>query len=485
MRFKITKQIVMVCGIFLITSTHYMHGQAGINTTTPGDGAMLDIYSQNKGILIPKVNIGDVTTIAPVVSAAEESLLVYNTNAATGKGFYYWTGAIWTRIGVNINGGLDWKITGNSGTTLSDPPALGDDFLGTIDDQDYIFRTNGIERMRLTYDSSTNDSFFGIGTDTPNNSLDVNGDIEVGGGSTRFDNGGENIYIRPFRNTWYTSVRNEPDPNDSHFFIGDNSRDTRATIAIDPVTEFVLIGNDDSDPVIEDILHVLDDQSETTTVRIDNDNSATAGIVHSSIELWKGATETAFFRHKNQEDILEIGNAISSGSINFHEGSKQAMQISRPALNLVTIYDDLRVDGVSKGAGTFKIDHPLDPTNKYLYHSFVESPDMMNMYDGMITTDSTGKATIKMPSYFEALNKQFQYQFTAIGVFSKVMIVKEISNNRFTIQSEVPNAKISWQVTGIRKDPYANKNRVIPEVEKENKGSLLHPNGEIPITASN
>jgi hypothetical protein len=42
---------------------------------------------------------------------------------------------------------------------------------------------------------------------------------------------------------------------------------------------------------------------------------------------------------------------------------------------------DVDVDGnLSKAGGSFKIDHPLDPANKYLYHSFVESPDMMNVY---------------------------------------------------------------------------------------------------------
>jgi hypothetical protein len=49
---------------------------------------------------------------------------------------------------------------------------------------------------------------------------------------------------------------------------------------------------------------------------------------------------------------------------------------------------------LTKPAGSFKIDHPLDPANKYLYHSFVESPDMKNMYDGNVTTDEAGLATV-------------------------------------------------------------------------------------------
>ena len=43
---------------------------------------------------------------------------------------------------------------------------------------------------------------------------------------------------------------------------------------------------------------------------------------------------------------------------------------------------------LSKSIGTFKIDHPLDPANKYLSHSFVELPDMMNIYNGNVMTDA-------------------------------------------------------------------------------------------------
>ena len=89
-----------------------------------------------------------------------------------------------------------------------------------------------------------------------------------------------------------------------------------------------------------------------------------------------------------------------------------------------------------------------------------------------------GQAVVTMPNYFSALNIDFRYQLTAIGSFSKVMIAQEISGNTFVIRSEEPNVKISWQVTGVRNDPYAKKNRVIVEVEKEVqlKGKYLYPN---------
>lgn len=145
----------------------------------------------------------------------------------------------------------------------------------------------------------------------------------------------------------------------------------------------------------------------------------------------------------------------------------------------VIMYNNAQVVGsLSKGAGSFKIDHPLDPENKYLYHSFVESPDMMNIYNGNITTDASGKATVTLPDYFEALNMEFRYQLTIIGqTFAQAIISKEIVNNQFEIATNQPNIKVSWQVTGIRHDAYAEKNR-IPTVElkkADEVGKYLHP----------
>lgn len=131
---------------------------------------------------------------------------------------------------------------------------------------------------------------------------------------------------------------------------------------------------------------------------------------------------------------------------------------------------------IAKGAGTFKIDHPLDPENKYLYHSFVESPDMMNIYNGNIVTDAQGIAVVKMPAYFEALNQDFRYQLTVIGTFAQAIVAEEMNNGEFRIRTNAPQVKVSWQVTGIRHDKYANAHRVVAEVEKEPemKGRYLH-----------
>jgi hypothetical protein len=442
------------------------YSQVGINTNKPGDGAVLDIFSEDKGLLIPRLDIVDLSTIAPIAinSAAEESLLVYNTNASSGKGFHYWSGSTWIKIAEGLS--TDWTTTGNSGTT----PA--GNFIGTTDNQGFAFRTFNIERMRLTEEQYVDENgvswaYLGIGTIDPDEILDVNGDIDVGGDSANYDGPSETIKIRAQSHSWFLGVKNDPVDDENDYFIGQTDNADDAPLRISSEDEYVSIGSDDDEP--QDIVHITQDQSATTTLRIDNNDGDT------SLELWDGNDEMAFFRHDNSSNDLDIGHAENNGKIDFFVGSNLAMTIENDD---VKIHGDLNVIGnISKGGGTFKIDHPLDPTNKYLYHSFIESPDMLNIYNGNITTDATGVAVVTLPTYFSALNKDYKYQLSALKSFSDVMILQEIKGNSFKIKSELPNTEISWQVTGVRQDAYANKNRVIPEVEKEpsKKGTLLHP----------
>jgi trimeric autotransporter adhesin len=141
-------------------------------------------------------------------------------------------------------------------------------------------------------------------------------------------------------------------------------------------------------------------------------------------------------------------------------------------------HGNVQVNGVlSKAGGSFKIDHPLDPENRYLSHSFVESPDMMNIYNGSTTTDHNGLSVVELPDYFESLNRDFRYQLTVVGQFAQAIIAEKVKDNRFTIQTSAPGVEVSWQVTGIRQDAWANKNRIpVEEVKSEKeRGHYLHP----------
>jgi trimeric autotransporter adhesin len=140
---------------------------------------------------------------------------------------------------------------------------------------------------------------------------------------------------------------------------------------------------------------------------------------------------------------------------------------------------DVNVTGsVITGTSDVRIDDPLDPANKYLVHTSVASSEMKNMYDGMVTLDGNGAASVPLPAWFEALNGDFRYQLTAIGKSSPGLYVsEEVSNHHFSIAGGMPGTKVSWQITGVRKDPYAMGNPLIVEKPKSNRerGFYAHP----------
>lgn len=198
--------VVMLSLAFLTTPTLTAQN-IGINANgaAPDAGAMLDISSTNKGLLIPRVNITNLNNIAPITGSATVSMLVYNTNATTGQGYYYWNGAKWVRLST----GDAWQLTGNAGTNATN------NFLGTTDNIDFSIRRANLERFRLNASSvvfnensynydfrveSDNQAniFFidggldriGIRTNTPANMLQMtNGGVNVGANAmASFDN---------------------------------------------------------------------------------------------------------------------------------------------------------------------------------------------------------------------------------------------------------------------------------------------------------
>jgi trimeric autotransporter adhesin len=146
---------------------------------------------------------------------------------------------------------------------------------------------------------------------------------------------------------------------------------------------------------------------------------------------------------------------------------------------VASLQGDVQVTGrLTKGAGSFKIDDPIDPAGKYLSHSFVESPDMMNIYNGIVTLDAHGAAVVTMPEWFSALNRDFRYTLTAIGSPApKLFIKEELHENCFRIAGGKKGQRVSWQITGIRQDAYANAHRIPTEEEKpaNEQGHYLHP----------
>jgi hypothetical protein len=181
-------------------------------------------------------------------------------------------------------------------------------------------------------------------------------------------------------------------------------------------------------------------------------------------------------------DIEFFGNFTNSGALIANGASNNGTSkgavgtISAPWASVVAVNGVF--GGISKGVGSFKIDHPLDPLHKYLQHSFVESPDMMNVYNGLVTLDDNGEAWVLLPNYFQTLNSDYRYQLTSIGRPNPdLFIAQEVAANKFKIAGGKPGSKVSWQVTGIRQDPYAKAHRIQVETEKplSEQGKYLFP----------
>ncbi len=204
-------------------------------------------------------------------------------------------------------------------------------------------------------------------------------------------------------------------------------------------------------------------------------------VIFGSSSSGEGISSTRQSGYPNQYglDLFTDYNA----RVSITQGGSVGIGTQTPAATLdvngaAHVSGNLNVSGtLTKGGGSFKIDHPLDPANKYLSHSFVESPDMMNIYNGNAVLDARGEAVIQLPDWFEALNRDFRYQLTCIGGFAPVYIASKISGGQFRIGGGKPGLEVSWQVTGIRQDAYANAHRIPVEEEKPaaERGHYLHP----------
>ena len=203
-------------------------------------------------------------------------------------------------------------------------------------------------------------------------------------------------------------------------------------------------------------------------------SSETGRGVYGYATATTGANSGVYGRSKGSEGHGVYGWAESTSGVNYGVYGRTSSASGYAGY----FQGNLHTTGtLSKAGGSFKIDHPLDPANQYLYHSFVESPDMMNIYNGNAVLDDNGEARVEMPDWFEALNQDFRYQLTPIGGWAPLYIAQEIQGNAFRIAGGEPGMKVSWMVTGIRHDAYAEAHRIPVEEPKpaDERGLYLHP----------
>ncbi len=134
------------------------------------------------------------------------------------------------------------------------------------------------------------------------------------------------------------------------------------------------------------------------------------------------------------------------------------------------------------GSKSFRIDHPLDPENKYLQHYCAEGPEPLNVYSGEVRTDDRGYAWVQLPDYFESINRDFRYQLTVVddedsAEFVLAKVVRRIQGNRFQVRTSVPNVAVSWEVKATRNDRFMQEHGAPTELDKPeyDRGYYQHP----------
>ncbi|MFN8291471.1 MAG: hypothetical protein U0U70_14535 [Chitinophagaceae bacterium] len=214
--------------------------------------------------------------------------------------------------------------------------------------------------------------------------------------------------------------------------------------------------------------------------RLDVEHSGATGIrvrstaTFSLVDNDAANGDAAFRFAKAGVNQWNIRNNPGNDDLQFFElgGGGERMRIENTTGH-VWVDGDFDVVGVKN----FAIDHPLDPQNKILRHVAAESNEPINFYSGNVVTDANGKATVTLPDYFEAINKDLRYQLTVVGTFAQAIISKEVHNNQFEIATSVPNVKVSWEVKGLRNDARLQKTPYVSvqEKRKEDKGKYLDP----------
>ncbi len=448
----------------------------GNNPTTINAGSVLELESTNKGLLFPRISLAS-TTAWGLAGTAVGGMSIYNTNAAitgtvayptTGAGLYYFDGTGWVSKNAKaIAGSIEpwFNVATGTGATAN---------------------TQNIYQMGNV----------GIGTSSPSARLQVQG-----------ISGSNAMNISPAANQYgmsMTTVTTAGQSFGATIAAGTNSSDASFYVRDATGTAPYLMVRGDGNVGIGTIVPGAKLEAIASATGVNTLIVRSSGVNSNGIysEATGGGGSAGYFNGTGTSNGLAAyavtGLGLYGQSTSSHGIYGRTMAASGVGgvlgvaangttygmlgvNNQYALYGngDIYISGnLAKGSGTFKIDHPQDPANKYLIHSFVESPDMMNVYNGNIVTDANGDATVKLPDYFLSLNKEFRYQLTAIGTFAQAIVAEEVNTaNEFKIKTDKPNVKISWQVTGIRQDAYANAHRIKDVVEKtgEEKGKYIHP----------
>jgi hypothetical protein len=135
---------------------------------------------------------------------------------------------------------------------------------------------------------------------------------------------------------------------------------------------------------------------------------------------------------------------------------------------------------LSKGAGSFVIDHVLDPENKILRHNLVESPEHLCVYRGRTELDEHGRATVGLPDYFPALTDEENatVHLTPVGEEPSAASYRWNAEHSALTVFGAAHAEVAYLVLAARDDPVIHQlDRPVEEDKggEYERGRLLYP----------
>lgn len=99
---KTMKLLIKNFILILLIAQNFSFGQSTL--ITPGNNQpSIAAVSTNSGVLVPKVSLTANLSSASPLTAPAEGTLVYNNGPNHIHGFYFWTGAAWSSLGIAIS----------------------------------------------------------------------------------------------------------------------------------------------------------------------------------------------------------------------------------------------------------------------------------------------------------------------------------------------------------------------------------------------
>ncbi len=483
----IMKKILFIISISIII-TKNLYSQVGINNdgSVPDPSSMLDVKSTDKGILIPRMTSAERDNI----SSPAKGLVVFVTD---DNNFYYWDGSQWINTATQPD--LDWQINGNDmyvipggnlgvGTTTPtnklDVTSSSNNIIG------YFTSTRTNQDDIAVAGKVNNTDYYGIGGDFSGGWIGVRSLLSPTGTGQYYGlrteiSGGSGTNFGVYSSTSGTGT------NFSGYFFTDvaYNKGTAGYFSNFNSTGIGLIALGSG---VSTYYTPLDGAAIAATGKLIgiegftdfDDNNATA--IYGKYNGTGQYHGTGIIGYSVPQVNYGYGVKGIGGYIGVYGEAQNGLAgVYASDNNGTSTYafygdGDLYVTGDlgAGGAKTFMIDHPLDPENKILKHFALESNEVLNVYRGNVILNAKGKAIVKLPSYFKAINTNYSYTLTPIGAPAPgLYIEKEIDNKgRFKIAGGKAGQKVSWYVYAERNDAYMKKHKNKKKTEVYKKGKL-------------